>query len=363
MVVSLNGEVGMIKHDIPIPIVKPKVLIVDDYTDNLFTLSRVLKELEVDVYQAASGEEALGLTIENDFCVAILDVQMPGMDGYELAELLRGNESTSKLPIIFLSAAFSDEYHHRKGYDAGAVDFLSKPYNRDILLSKVRVFINLYEQRLQIESWGHWLEFLVHERTTELSQSYDDTLLGWAKALELRERETAGHCHRVTQITMRMANEIGISAEQQVHIQRGALLHDIGKMGISDSILLKPASLTTEEWGEMRQHPIYAYELLRHVKFLEPALNIPYTHHEKWDGTGYPRGLKGEDIPLEARIFALADVWDALTSDRPYRKAVTRDEVVQYIRDHSGTHFDPNLSERFIKMMLRDSADNKSMLK
>ena len=344
----------MIKVEPPIPIAKPKILIVDDYADNLFTLSKLLKTLDIDVYQTTSGEEALALSLDHDFCVAILDVQMPGMDGYELAELLRGNESTSKLPIIFLSAMYSDEYHHRKGYDAGAVDFLSKPYVPEILISKVRVFISLYEQRLQLKSWGHWLEFLVNERTNELSQSYDDTLLGWAKALELRERETAGHCFRVTQITLRMASEIGISPEQQVHIQRGALLHDIGKMGISDSILLKPASLTSEEWVEMRQHPVYAYELLRHIEFLAPALNIPYTHHEKWDGSGYPRGLKGEEIPLEARVFALADVWDALTSDRPYRKAMLREEVVQYIHDHSGSHFDPNLAERFIKMLERD---------
>lgn len=344
----------MIKNDTPVVIVKPKILIVDDYEDNLFTLSRLLKSLDVDVYQATSGESALALALDHDFCAAILDVQMPSMTGYELAELLRGNESTSKLPIIFLSAIYSDEYHHRKGYDAGAVDFLSKPFIPEILLSKVRVFISLYEQRLQLESWAHWLEFLVDERTHELSQSYDDTLSGWAKALELRERETAGHSFRVVQLTLRMAREIGISVEQQVHIQRGALLHDIGKMGIADSILLKPATLTTEEWTEMRQHPIFAYELLRHIKFLEPALNIPYTHHEKWDGTGYPRGLKGEQIPLEARIFALADVWDALTSDRPYRKAMTRDEVIQYIRDHSGSHFDPKLAERFIKMILAD---------
>ncbi len=345
----------MLKNEAPFVIAKPKILIVDDYEDNLFTLTKLLKALDVDVHQATSGDAALALALDHDFCVAILDVQMPGMTGYELAELLRGNESTSKLPIIFLSAMYSDEYHHRKGYDAGAVDFLSKPYIPDILLSKVRVFISLYEQRLQLESWGHWLEFLVAERTDELSQSYNDTLLGWAKALELRERETAGHSHRVVELTLKITKEIGISAEKQIHIHRGALLHDIGKMGVSDTILLKPDSLTPGEWEEMRKHPVYAYELLRHIKFLEPALNIPYAHHEKWDGTGYPRGLKGEEIPLEARIFALADVWDALTSNRPYRKAMPRSEAIQYIRDQCGTHFDPNLVERFVRMMERDA--------
>jgi putative two-component system response regulator len=348
----------MIKNEKPVVIVKPKVLIVDDSAENLFSLNRLLKEMDVDVYQATSGDDALGLTLENDFCVAILDVQMPRMDGYELAELLRGNESTSKLPIIFLSAIYSDEYHYRKGYDAGAVDFLSKPYIPEILLSKVRVFISLYEQRLQLESWGQWLEFLVAERTNELLESYDETLLGWAKTLELRERETAGHSHRVVKLTLSIANEIGVSAEQQVHIYRGALLHDIGKMGVPDSILLKPGALTPEEWVIMRQHPIYAYELLRQIKFLGAALNIPYSHHEKWDGTGYPRGLSGEQIPFEARIFALADVWDALTSDRPYRDALSREDVIQYIRKNSGSHFDPNLAERFIKMMEQESSND-----
>src|SRR5258706_362937 len=138
-----------------------KVLIVDDYRDNLFTLERILAPLGGDVTSATTGNDALGLALENDFCVAILDVQMPDMNGYELAELLRGNESTSKLPIIFLSAMYSDEYAHRKGYDSGAVDFLSKPYIPEILLSKIRVFMRLYEQRLQLETWGHRLEFLV----------------------------------------------------------------------------------------------------------------------------------------------------------------------------------------------------------
>jgi len=178
--------------------------------------------------------------------VAILDVQMPEMDGYELAELLRGNESTSKLPIIFLSAMYSDEYHPSPRLRFCAVDFLSKPYIPSILLSKIRVFMSLYYQRLQLEDWGHRLEFLVGERTAELSNSYDATLKGWAKALELRERETAGHSHRVVKLTLRMAKELGITADQQVHIYRGALLHDIGKMGVPDSILLKPGSLTSQ---------------------------------------------------------------------------------------------------------------------
>jgi putative two-component system response regulator len=287
---------------------------------------------------------------------------MPKMSGYELAELLRGNQATAALPIIFVSAIYSDEYHHRKGYDAGAVDFMSKPFNPNILLSKVKIFIKLFEQRLQLETWGQWLECLVAERTEELSQSYDDTLLGWAKALELRERETAGHSRRVVTLTLLLAEAIGISPEERVHIHRGALLHDIGKMGIPDSILMKPASLTEEEWVAMRQHPVYAYELLRHIKFLAPALDIPYSHHERWDGSGYPCGLIGEQIPLAARVFALADVWDALTSSRPYRAALTPEATMLYIQKQAGKHFDPNLTEIFLRILRQEGEKNDGLL-
>jgi putative two-component system response regulator len=158
----------------------------------------------------------------------------------------------------------------------------------------------------------------------------------------------------VVKLTLRMANELGIPTDQQVHIYRGALLHDIGKMGVPDSILLKPGILTPDEWDIMRKHPGYAYDLLRPIKFLEPALNIPYAHHEKWDGTGYPNNLKGNQIPFEARIFALVDVWDALTSDRPYRKAMTYENIVQYILDQRDRHFDPDLAEKFLRMMAHE---------
>jgi HD-GYP domain-containing protein (c-di-GMP phosphodiesterase class II) len=151
-------------------------------------------------------------------------------------------------------------------------------------------------------------------------------------------------------MTMRLAREMGVSDEELVHIQRGALLHDIGKVGIPDSILHKPGPLTDEEWKIMRMHPVYAYELLRPIAFLEPALDIPHFHHEKWNGTGYPRGLKEEEIPLAARIFAIADVWDALRSNRPYRSARPREMVVAYIKEQAGKHFDPQVAEVFLRL-------------
>ncbi len=182
----------------------------------------------------------------------------------------------------------------------------------------------------------------------ELALAYDNTLEGWSRALDLRDKETEGHTRRVTEMTVKLARHMGMSAADLVHVRRGALLHDIGKMGIPDSILLKPGPLTPEEWEIMRLHPVYAYELLSPISFLKLALDIPYCHHEKWDGTGYPRGLKAEQIPLAARIFAIVDVWDALRSDRPYRKARPKEMVYMYIREQSGKHFDPQVVEAFL---------------
>ena len=158
-----------------------------------------------------------------------------------------------------------------------------------------------------------------------------------------------GHTQRVTEQTLRLARIMQISEEQIAHIRRGALLHDIGKMGVPDSILLKPAPLTEAEWSVMRRHPQYAYDLISPIRYLEPAIDIPFCHHEKWDGSGYPRGLAGERIPLAARIFTVVDVWDALTSNRPYREAWPEEKVLAYIREHSGTHFDPKVVEVFLK--------------
>jgi PAS domain S-box-containing protein len=188
----------------------------------------------------------------------------------------------------------------------------------------------------------------LQKSNTELQLAYDRTLEGWSKALDLRDKETEGHTQRVTEGAMRLARALNVSDSDLVQIRRGGLLHDIGKMGIPDSILLKPGPLTQEEWAIMRQHPVYAYELVAPISYLRPALDIPYCHHEKWDGTGYPRGLVGDQIPLAARIFAVVDVCDALTSDRPYRKAWPKNKVHEYILEASGTHFDPHVVEVFL---------------
>ena len=184
----------------------------------------------------------------------------------------------------------------------------------------------------------------------ELAIAYDATIEGWSRAMDLRDKETEGHTKRVVDMTMRLSSYFGFAGEALMQIRRGALLHDIGKLGVPDNILLKPGTLTDEEWVIMQKHPTFAFEMLSPIHYLNQAINIPYCHHEKWDGTGYPRGLSGERIPLEARIFAVVDVWDALTSDRPYRKAWSREKTIEYIRSLSGTHFDPEVVKRFMEL-------------
>ena len=184
----------------------------------------------------------------------------------------------------------------------------------------------------------------------QLTVAYDATIEGWVSALDLRDCETEGHSRRVTDLTLTLARAMGIADDQLVQVRRGALLHDIGKMGIPDHILLKPGPLTEEEWVIMRRHPIFAYHLLRPITYLRPALDIPYLHHEKWDGTGYPNGLIGEQIPLTARIFTVVDVWDALRADRPYRAAWPAEKVRDHIRALAGIHFDRAVVEAFLSL-------------
>ena len=202
------------------------------------------------------------------------------------------------------------------------------------------------------------LERRVAARTADLAESnrslnraYNATIEGWSRALDLRDEETQGHSARVTLLTMRLATELGLSREELMHIERGALLHDIGKMAVPDAILGKRGPLTEEEWAVMRRHPLHAWEMLSPIEFLRPALDIPVFHHEKWDGTGYPQGVAGFEIPLSARIFAIVDIWDALRSDRPYRKAWSEERVIDHIHSLSGTHLDPQIVQSFMGLV------------
>jgi putative nucleotidyltransferase with HDIG domain len=201
----------------------------------------------------------------------------------------------------------------------------------------------------------------LNQSKLDLLNAYDRTLEGWSMALELRDQETEGHTRRVAELTMDLAVLMGFEGDDLVNIRRGALLHDIGKMGIPDRILLKPGELTPEEWQIMRKHPEFAYELLWPIEYLRPALPIPHSHHEWWDGTGYPLGLAREEIPMPARIFAVIDVWDAMSSDRPYRKALPETKVCEYLVSSRGVHFDPRVVEAFFDLLSsRKESENNS---
>jgi HD-GYP domain-containing protein (c-di-GMP phosphodiesterase class II) len=187
--------------------------------------------------------------------------------------------------------------------------------------------------------------------TIDLQYAYDATIEGWSMAMDLRDKETEGHTQRVTELTIRLARKMGVSESEITHIRRGALLHDMGKLGIPDSILFKADKLSPSEWKMMKKHPQLAYDMLKKIDYLAPALDIPFCHDEKWDGSGYPRGLKGEQIPLAARIFAVVDVWNSLMTDQPYRKAWKPDRVLPYIRENAGRLFDPAVVEIFLDLL------------
>jgi len=228
-------------------------------------------------------------------------------------------------------------------------------------VSQVQVQLEDITSRKQAEAQANRL----HSENNQLLQrmqaqnaalvaANEATIEGWSRALEMRDKETKGHSERVTRLSLQLGRRVGLNAEQLVDLRRGVLLHDIGKMVTPDAILLKPGPLSEEEWKVMRQHPTYAYQMLHDIPFLEKALDIPWAHHENYDGTGYPRGLKGDDIPFGARIFALVDVWDALTSDRPYRPAWSPEQALEFIVSQSGKRFDPHLTAVFLKMMAEE---------
>ena len=241
-----------------------------------------------------------------------------------------------------------------------------------LVQGKIKGVLEIYHRK-KIASNIEWLKFLdmlagqaaiaidnvslfevLQKSNLELRLAYDTTLEGWAHALELRDMKTEGHSRRVIKLTTELATRMGVDPRLMDHIRRGALLHDIGKMGIPDAILNKPGPLTDQEWGVMKQHPIYAYEMLKEIIFLKPALDIPYSHHEKWDGSGYPLGMHGEAIPWAARIFAIVDVYDALSTDRTYRKAWTKERAINYIKEQSNIHFDPKVVDVFLEIIQND---------
>ena len=321
------------------------VLIVDDEYSGRETLQSVLEGEDYELEMAENGMQAIEKSKKLLPDVILLDVMMPGMTGFEVCKRIRNDPQIAEIPIIMLTA-LNDRDSLLNALKAGADDFISKPFDRYELRARLLGItrLNRYQKLLQERA-------KLREANAHLLAAYEATIEGWSHALDLRDRETEGHSQRVTELTIKLAEVYGMSADEIIHIRRGALLHDMGKIGVPDSILHKPAALTDEEWTVMRKHPQFVYDMLSSVEYLRPALDIPYGHHEKWDGTGYPRGLKGEQIPLAARLFAVADVWDALTSDRPYRPAWSKEEALIFIREQSGSHFDPQVVDLFFRVI------------
>jgi len=255
------------------------------------------------------------------------------------ATFLFGKKSSPLITLLSIGSVFFVYVLDRRGYLSPA------EYSNESQLTVIVILFVVTGLFLWVvmENWEKIMQNLI--------ETYDLTLSGWGKTLEYRDRETEGHSLRVTDITMELAKRMGVSKSKLNQIRRGALLHDIGKIAVPDSILRKKGSLTEEEWQVVKMHPVYAKNLLIDIPYLKPALDIPYHHHERWDGSGYPDGLAGDDIPLAARLFAVVDVWDALISDRPYRKAWTNDQTRTYLQEQSGQLFDPQIIQVFLELL------------
>ncbi|MGE5594749.1 MAG: HD domain-containing phosphohydrolase [Hyphomicrobiales bacterium] len=317
------------------------VLLVEDSEDDAALLIRALREIGPALIQRVeTGEEMRAALAARDWDVVLCDYTLPAFSAIGAMEVVR--EHGRDIPFIIVSGSVGEETAVQ-ALKAGAADFVMKG-NYARLLPAIRRELTEAKNRAHRRE----IEEALARSHVALERAYQSTLEGWSKALELRDAETEGHSQRVTGLTVEMARRAGFSGEELVHVRRGALLHDIGKMAIPDSVLLKPGPLTAGEWEVMRQHPRHAFEMLSAIEFLRPALDIPLYHHERWDGGGYPAGLAGEEIPLSARLFAVVDVWDALSSARPYKDPWPADRVLAHIDSLRGRHFDPDVVPLFM---------------
>ncbi len=325
------------------PPILPKqcVLVVDDSPENIDLLSEILRE-DYRVRVATSGEKALKIVYSDEPPdLILLDIMMPGVSGLEICRRLKANPDRRRIPVIFVTAMTSIE-DEKLGLEIGAVDYITKPISPPIVQARVRTHLALYDQSRELER-------MVRQRTQELLTTRQQIIRRLGRAAEFKDNETGNHVLRMSHYARLIALSHGLGEEAANTIFHTAPMHDIGKIGIPDAILLKPGKLDAQEWEVMYQHPVMGAEIIgKHDnELLETARIIALTHHEKWNGSGYPQGLKGEDIPLEGRIVAIADVFDALVSVRPYKKAVPLDEALQYFDNQSGQHFDPALVSAF----------------
>jgi cyclic di-GMP phosphodiesterase len=324
---------------------KPIVLVVDDVPDNIEVLRWVLLS-EYKIVAATSGKKALQIAQENPRPdLVLLDIMMPGLDGYQVCSQLKSDPRTSKIPVIFLTA-MGESQDEKKGLGMGAVDYIHKPINPLIVQARVRTHLELYDQKRQLDK-------RVQERTAELYEARLEVTQRLGRAAEFRDNETGMHVIRIGHFSRLIAKALGVDAEWEELIFHAAPMHDVGKIGIPDNILMKPGKLDPNEWEVMKMHSAMGGKILSGgtSELVKMSESIAMAHHEKWDGSGYPKGLQGEDIPLEGRIVAVADVFDALTSVRPYKKAWTVEKSMALIEEESGKHFDPEIVQAFKKIL------------
>jgi putative nucleotidyltransferase with HDIG domain len=338
-------------------IVQPRLLIVDDEVE----VRGVLHDLLCETYacgQAASAEEALTQLRENEYQLVISDITMSGMSGLEMIPHVK---VISPDTVIVMISGMQTIESAINALRLGAFDYLMKPFDLRQAEAAVARALEHHELIVAKRRYENHLEELVDQRTAELDRALDSlenayrsTLQALTAALETRDAETHGHSERVVTFSLRLGREYGLTGPQMKALEFGSLLHDIGKIGVPDAILRKPAKLTDEEWVRMREHPMHGQQILRGIKFLEGAARVVAQHHEKWDGSGYPLGLKTEDIDICARIFSVADAFDAITSDRVYRQGRPYEAAAQELDEWSGRQFDPKVVEAFHRVPPED---------
>jgi putative two-component system response regulator len=319
-----------------------KVVIVDDTHINLVLMSRLIEKLEgVETVTFQSAHEALNWCRAHPYDLLILDYMMPDLDGLAFIQCLGGG--ADRPPVLMVTASQDIDIRHR-ALESGANDFLIKPIDKVEFLARTRNMLALRRASVALHNRASWLAEEVAKATAELREREQETILLLCRASEYRDPETGAHIQRMAHYSRLIAAELGMSDEEQEFILSAAPMHDIGKVGTPDHILLKPGKLDAEELAVMRQHALIGYNILKQsqARMLQLAAVIAHSHHERFDGSGYPNGLKGEDIPLVGRIVAVADVFDALTSVRPYKKAWSLHDAQQYLHDNSGSHFDPS---------------------
>jgi putative two-component system response regulator len=321
---------------------KHTVLIVDDTPENIDILVGILKD-EYQLKVAAGGSAALEILAEKEKPdIVLLDIMMPEIDGYQVCQIIKSDPATRNIPVIFITA-MNEEEDEARGFAYGAVDYIAKPVSPPIVLARVATQLDLYDQK-------NHLEKLVAERTAEIYDTRLEIVRRLGIAAEYKDNETGQHILRMSQYCKLVAREYGLSPEEQNLLLNASPMHDVGKIGIPDRVLLKPGKLDAEEWEIMKTHTTIGGLIIgdHSSELLQTAKLIALTHHERWDGSGYPNGLKGENIPIYGRIVTIADVFDALTSKRPYKEAWTVEDALEEIKAGSGTHFEPKVVEAFV---------------